>query len=501
MNENKPLEIVIIGLGVGGLYASKSALNFNRNCHVTIIEKRDFDQFSPCGLPYVIEGVVDGFDALKYDVPEFGKKLTKLLHHEAVYVDKKRKTVKAVDLSALDESLIHDKSDKDKYEISMRDDDGRENNYVEDNKWDSSGHLSGIKEIKYDSLIIATGSSPINLSIPGAGEFYGKGMYFVSDIENSGALLEAAMSSNGKRAVVVGGGAMGLEVATGLRKLGLDVAVTKRTPHPFPKNLDPVMGKLIIDHLEGLGIRTLFGKGIDRINGHERVESVEIAGETIDCDIVVMAAGMRGNTRLAEQIGAKMDKGFVLADKRMETSVKDVYAIGDLVRTYSRIDGTPATMQLATAAYRQGITAGINAAGGNSVYPGALNTFLTVIGGLEIASTGYTQQTATDLGYDAKAISTIREIRPHYMPDAHQINIRVVCDARDGRMLGAQAVGKEGAAWRINLFALAIHGGMTLYDIMDAELSYNPPVSQMYDPIAQIAEIGLKRLGLPPKSL
>ncbi|MFH1954121.1 MAG: FAD-dependent oxidoreductase [Pseudomonadota bacterium] len=456
---NQPLEIVIIGLGAGGLYASKAALSFNRKCRVTFIEKRDFDQFSPCGLPFVIEGVVKDFEALKYNVPEVKNRLIKLLHHEAVSVDHQKKIVRAVDLATSEE-----------------------------------------KAVSYDGLILATGASPITLPIPGAEEFLGRGIHFVSDIENSRALLEAARSSRKKHAVVVGAGAAGLEVAVALRRIGLDVAMTKRTPPPFPRNLDPEMGQTIVEHLESLGIRVLFGKGIDRINGSREVESVEIDGETIPCDIVVMAVGMRGNTKIAEGVGATTEKGLVKVNNRMETSVKGVYAIGDLVRTYSRIDRTPATMQLATSAYRQGMTAGVNAAGGDTPYPGALNTFLTVVGGLEIASTGYTLQTAKDLGYDARAVSTRREIRPHYMPDVTDINLRVIVDADDGKILGAQAVGREGAGWRINLFALAIHGGMTLYDLQDAELSYNPPVSQMYDPVSQVAEVGLKRLKLPPKT-
>jgi NADPH-dependent 2,4-dienoyl-CoA reductase/sulfur reductase-like enzyme len=458
MSHNQLLEIVIVGLGVSGLYASKGALSFNRKCHITIIEKRDFDQFSPCGLPYVIEGLVRDFEDLKYNVPEVRNKLTKFLHHEVVSVDNVKKVVKALDLKTSEE-----------------------------------------KETRYDSLILATGASPINLPIPGAHELLGKGVHFVSDIENSRALLEGAKSSKKKRAVVVGGGATGLEVAVGLRTLGLDVAATKRTPPPFPRNLDPEMGKIIVEHLEKLGIRVLFGKGIDRINGSEKVESVEIAGETIDCDIVVMAVGMRGNTKLAETLGAKTEKGSVVVNNRMETSVKGVYAAGDLVQTYSRIDGTPTVMLLATLAYRQGMVAGTNAAGGNTTYSGAVNTFLTVIGGLEVASTGYTLETAKRLGYDAQAISTKGETKPHYMPDGKEIELRVVVDAKDGRILGAQVVGKEGAGWRINIFALAIHGSMTLHDLMDAELSYSPPVSQMYDPISLLAEIGLKRLRLPPR--
>jgi len=458
MSENEPMEIVIVGLGAGGLYASKSALSFNRNCHVTIVEKRDFDQFSPCGLPFVIKGVVKDFEELKHTVPEIKNKLTKLLHHEVVFADNSEKVARAVHLDTLQE-----------------------------------------KEIKYDSLILATGASPSILPIPGARELMGRGVHFVSNIENSTALLEAVRSAKRKRAVVVGGGAVGLEVAVGLRARDLDVVVTKRTPPPFPRNLDPEMGQIIIEHLEKLGIQVLFGKGIDCINGTERVESVEIAGETIECDIIVMAVGMKGNTELAEMVGARIHEGLVVVNNRMETSVKDVYAVGDVVQTYSRIDGTPTTMQLATAAYRQGMTAGINAAGGNSAYPGALNTFLTVVGDLEIASTGYTLDMANKLGYQAKAISTKREIKAHYIPDVKEINLRVIIDATDGKILGAQAVGEEGAAWRINLFALAIHGGMTLYDLMDAELSYSPPVSQMYDPIAQLVESGLKRLKLPPR--
>jgi len=458
-DKQKPLDIVIVGLGAGGLYASRAALGFERKCRVTFIEKRDFDQFSPCGLPFVIEGVVADFEALKYHVPEVKNRLIKLLRHEAVSADPRKRIVTAVDLTTSEE-----------------------------------------KAIPYDALILATGASPVNLPIPGAQKFLGKGIHFVSDIENSRALLMAVASSRKKRAVVVGGGASGLEVAVGLRRRGLDVIVTKRTPAPFPRNLDPEMGQAIVDHLKAHGIRVLFGKGISRIDGDRQVESVEIAGETIPCDIVVMAVGMRGNTRLAETAGAAIHQGLVTVNNRMETSVKGIYAIGDLVRTYSRIDRTPAAMQLATSAYRQGITAGINAAGGHTAYPGVLNTFLTVVGDLEIASTGYTLETAKERGYDARAVSTRREVRPHYMPDAPEIHLRVIVAAENGKILGAQAVGKEGAGWRINLFALAIHGGMTLYDLQDAELAYNPPVSQMYDAVSQVAEVGLKRLGLPPRA-
>ncbi len=459
MIPKKPLEIIIIGLGAGGLYASKSALTHNRNCHVTIIEKNDFDQFSPCGLPFVIEGVVKAFDELKHQVPEIKNKLTKLLKHEVTTVDIGKKVVTAVDMDSREEKVF-----------------------------------------SYDALILAMGATPVNLPIPGAMEFVGKGVHFVSTIDNSKALLEAAQTSHKKSAVVVGGGAIGLEVAVGLKKRGLDVAVTKRTPPPFPRNLDPAMGSKIVEKLESLDIRVLFGKGIDSVNGLDCVESVTIAGEEIECDIVVMAVGMRANTQLAEAMGCRITNRAVAVDNRMETSVKDVYAIGDMVSTYSRMDHTPATMQLATSAFRMGISAGINAAGGNTPYPGAMNTFLTSVGNLEIAGTGYILEVAKELGYKARAVGTKRDIKPHYMPGCSEISLRVIVEEGTGKILGAQAIGEQGAGARINVFALAIHGNMTLYDLMDTELSYYPAISQMYDPIAQVVDIAMKRLKLGPKN-
>jgi NADH oxidase (H2O2-forming) len=455
---DKALEIVIIGLGASGLYASKSALSFNRNCKVTIVEKRDHDQFSPCGLPFAIEGVVNSFEELKYTVPEVPNKLVKHLRHEASAIDRERKIVTAVDLATKEE-----------------------------------------KRLPYDALILSCGATPIILPTPGARELVGKGVHFCSTIENSEALLLAALNSRKKRAVVVGGGAIGLEVAVALRARGLEVAITKRTEPPLPRTLDPEMGKFIVAELERLGIRVLFGRGIDSVNGKDKVESATIAGEVIDCDLVVMAVGMRANTKLAESIGARIEKGLVVADNRMETSVKGVYACGDLAQSYSRIDRTPMSMQLATAAFRQGMTAGVNAAGGDTEYPGVLNTLLTGVGNLDIAATGYTLETALELGYKAKAVSTKRETKPHYIPGAKEINLRIVVEEDTGKILGAQAVGEEGAGARINVIALAIQAGMNLYDLLDAELSYYPKVSQMYDPLTQLAEVAMKRLRMDPK--
>ena len=447
--------ILIIGLGVGGLYASKAAANTNRKANITIIEQRDFDMFSPCGLPFAIEGVVPNFEELKHDVPE-SRTVKKLLSHKVIDIDPKGKTLMARNLENGEETTL-----------------------------------------EYDSLILATGAEPINLPIPGAKDFFGKGFHFVTNPTDSMALRDAALASKKKCAVVVGGGAIGLEVAVALKVLGLDVHVTKRTPPPFPRNLDPDMGKPIMEHLEELGIKNHFGMGIDSINGNDWIESVTIAGENIPCDVVVMAVGMRSRMSLAELCGIDICRHGIVTDSRMQTNIPGIYAIGDCVDSFCRIDQTRANMLLATSAYRMGMIAGINAAGGNDRYKGVLNTFVSKIGALEIAATGYNLEAAKDSGFEkAKGIKVKGLIKPHWMPGATEISVKLIVDGENGKILGGQAVGREGAAWRVNIISLAITGDMDIFDLADTELAYSPPISNVYDVLSLAAEIGIKRLKL-----
>ena len=448
-------KIVIVGLGVGGLYASKAAASTDRKANITIIEKRDFDMFSPCGMPFVMKGMVEDYEDLKHIVPET-RQLKKLMQHEVISIDTEKKTI-----------LVRNNIDGKEFALP------------------------------FDSLILGLGAEPVNLPIPGAKEFIGRGIHFVSNLTDAENLQKDALDSKMKTAVVVGGGAIGLEVAVGLKHLGLDVHITKRTPPPFPGALDPSMGPYITDKLEEMGMHLHFGKGIDKITGEDAVTSVEIAGETIPCDIVVMAVGMRARTGLAEECGLEVGRNGILTDDRMETSVPGIYAIGDCIESFSRINGSRATMQLATAAYQMGTIAGINAADGTAKYRGVLNTFLSMVGDMEVSAVGLTTEGAKDAGFEnSKGIVTKGLIKPHFMPDATMLVLKLVVDGNDGKLLGAQAVGEQGAAWRINILSLAIGTGMTVFDIANAEFAYCPPVSDVYDILSQAAEIAIKRLKL-----
>jgi len=451
MSEEAQRKVVIIGLGSGGLYVAKSAMATSKNVEVTIIEKRSYDMFSPCSLPFAIEGVVDDFEKLKFSVPGHLRRMKKLTRHEALKIDPEVKTVNVKNLETEE-----------------------------------------ILDIRYDSLVLALGAEPIILPVPGADEFVGKGVFVVSTIENSIVLQEHAKRS--KSAVLVGGGGIGLEIAVALKNLGLDVAITKRTPPVLPRTIDPDMGQIIEDHLSELGFRILFGKGIDKISGTDRVESVEIAGETIPTDMVVMAVGVKPNIGLAEDAGIEIrNKGIKVNDK-LETSIPGIYAIGDCIDGFNLINKEPFASQLATSAYLQGIIAGANAAGADEVYEGTLGTFVSKIGKLEVAATGFNTETAQSHGFEVAASRIKHWIKPDYMPNSTELTVKIIVDKNSGKILGGQAVGEQGAAWRVNIISLAIREGITITELGKTELAYSPPVSEMYDVLSMAIEFAARKV-------
>ncbi len=177
----------------------------------------------------------------------------------------------------------------------------------------------------------------------------------------------------------------------------------------------------------------------------------------------------------------------------METSVKDVYAIGDCALSFSGVDDKPVRVALATTAFRQAVVAGVNAAGGDMVYDGTLGTFVSFVGDLEIASTGYNSVIAERNGFKVITGRANLQVKPRWMPGAKEISVKIVVDAETGRILGGQAVGEEGAAWRVNVIALAIKKKMDIEEFSTIELAYCPAVSDLYDPLLIAADAALRR--------
>ena len=237
-----------------------------------------------------------------------------------------------------------------------------------------------------------------------------------------------------------------------------------------------------------------FGKGIDSINGKEKVESVTIAGKCIPVDFVVMAAGVTSNIDLAEKIGVVCERGSIKTDLMMKTNLPDIYAVGDNCWSYNMIDGTPSRIALATTAYRQAMVAGVNAAGGEAEYDGTLGTFVSYVGDLEISATGYNTPGAEGAGFSVVSGRANTINKPAWMPDAKKISIKIISDSETGKLLGGHAIGSEGTDWRINMIALGIKKEMTIQEFASVELAYCPPVSELYDPLLMATDVTLRRL-------
>lgn len=442
-------EIVILGLGTSGFFAAKSSLITNRDSKITVIEKRAYDMFSPCGLPVALEGLVE-FEKLKYKVPEM-KNLTKLLAHEAVEIKPREKLVVVKDLNS-----------------------------------------SKTKDVRYDKLIIATGSLPSVPKIRFSPELLHQSIHLVSNIEDTKLL--AAQSSAASSALIVGAGAIGLEIAFALANLNKEVLVVEKENQLLPNNLDEDMSKVVEEKLREKKLNFRFGSQIELIAGTKKIEFVALGGEKIATDLIVFCTGNIPNIKLAKEAGLELGTtGGIKVNSKLETSASDIYACGDCAETYSFITKKPILARLASVAYKQGEIAGINAAGGSASYKGALGAFATKLGEIEIGAVGLNSVQAAQAGFKVVGVKTRSRTKPNFMPGSEEIIMKIIFDEKTQKLLGAQAIGGNGA-WRTNLIALAIQNECTSSDLKNLELSYSPSLSEVYDILPMLGDFWLRKL-------
>ncbi len=440
-------KIVIIGLGSGGFAASLAIRRTNPEASITIIEKRAYDMFSPCGMPFAIEGIIS-LDDLQFSLPA-DEHLTKLLEHEAQAIDQIEKKVLVKNLK--NQEII---------------------------------------SVPYDTLIIASGAMPFIPPIKGAKENIEKGVFILHDLESAGNIIEHTKKA--RNAVVVGAGPIGLEIAVALKKKGLDVTVIEMLSYALPRALDRDMAKLVEQSLKDSQIKLLMNKTVDSING-QPVESVSAGEEIIKTDMVVLASGVKANLEMAKSAGIEIGKWGIKTNSKMETNIKGIYAVGDCIETVNLINHRPTMMQLSSAAYRQGMVAGTNAAGGYDTYEGALSTFVSLIGKLEVAATGFNEFFAESAGFDTVSGKAHGKNKPEYYPGAKNITVKIIADAKTGKVLGGQAIGEDAGA-RINVIALAIKCGIDVYSFSQAEIAYCPMLAENYDVLNKASDFAVRKL-------
>ena len=454
-----PRRIVIIGAHAAGVDAASAARKTNRTAEITLMTKQKRPGYSPCGIPYVLGGHISNFEDLVLFPPSYFRmmKLDLRLQTTATRIDTEAKIVE-----------IQDKTGKQ-------------------------------EKLEYDSLIIATGAYPFVPPIKGREK---RGVYVLRTIED-GKKIDHAIK-NAKSAVVIGAGLIGLETAVAFVERGLKTTAVELLPYVLPVMLDKDVADRVHKMLEEKGLRIIVGHGVDEILGTNKVSGVSVAGEEIPADLVVVATGIRANTKLAEDAGIVLgETRAIKTNMRMETfrkvnerirPLKDVYAVGDCAESVSMITHRPLLSQLGTTAVRQAKVAGINAAGGYAIFPGCLGTAITKLFDLEIGVTGLTEFMAGRAGIETVAGRITSKTRPEYYPGALPIRIKIVVERETEKIIGGQIIGGEEVTQRINALSFAIQKQMTVRELAKADTCYAPPLNETWEPMVLAAETALKRL-------
>ncbi|WP_432995144.1 FAD-dependent oxidoreductase [Dactylosporangium sp. CA-233914] len=409
-----------------------SIVAFERGQHVS---------YSACGIPYLVAGDVSEPDDLVARRPEEFR--------ERQRIDLRlSSTVVAIDT--------------DRREVTVRGD-GRE--YRE----------------PFDQLVIATGGVPARPDVPGADA---QGIHGVQNLEDGIRLLSYLDAHGPRRAVVVGGGYIGLEMAEAMLRRGLDVTLVDAADQPM-RTLDADMGGLVADALRAEGVTLRLG---ERLGGFDtragRVAAVRTSAGEIPADLVILGLGARPASGLARDAGIAIgETGGIRVDRRMRTSAEGVWAAGDCVENLHLVSQRPVAIALGTHANKQGRAAGINIGGGYATFPGVVGTAVTKICANEVARTGLSTAEAEAAGFAVYSVVTESTTRAGYFPGAKKIKIKIIAECTSGRLLGAQIVGQEGAAKRIDALAVALWHRMTVEEMTSLDLSYAPPFAPVWDPV------------------
>ena len=441
--------LVVIGGDAAGMSAAMQVRRRQPDREIVVLEKGRWTSYSACGIPYLVGGSVGDVDELVARSPETFRAehdVDVRLGHEA----------RALDLDAREVEA-----------------------------WDDDAGRS--VRLGFDTLHIATGARPLRPDLPGIDDPIVHGVQTLDDA----AALEARVRSAGvRRVAVVGGGYIGLEMAEAFVQRGLEVTIVERADHLMP-SLDADVAEPLVGALEGLGIDVRLETALESVEDG----AIVAGGERLPTDLVVLGLGTRPNAELAAAAGIGVGvKGAIRVDRRQRTSVEGVWAAGDCCESYHLVARAPVHIALGTVANKQGRVAGINMAGGYAAFPGALGTAVTKVCSIEIGRTGLSLREVDEHGFAAVEASIDGESRAGYLPERKRITIKALAEVGTGRMLGAQIVGEEGTAKRIDVLATAIQAGLTAEEVVDLDLGYAPPFGPVWDPVHLVARELVRRL-------
>lgn len=435
-------KVVVIGGDAAGMSAAAQASRGRISTRIVVFERSSYTSVAAAGLPYVVAGSVHDTTRVVARTPQEHRAngIDVRLDHEVVGIDLEARTVEA------------------------------------------RSTVEGTSVVEgFDQLVIATGAEPVRPRLPGIDAGGVTGIQTIPDAELIGSIIR---ERSPRRAVVVGGGYIGVEMAEALLDRGLEVTLVERLPQLMP-TLDPDMADLVSAGLGRLGVVVHTGAEVDgfEVGPDGWVRTVSTAAGQFPADLVVMGLGVRPAAFIAAEAGITIGStGAIATDARMSTDVEGVWAAGDCAESLHRVTGRPTWVALGTHANKHGRVVGLNIGGTHARFPGVIGTAVTRIGELEVGRTGLGEAEAITAGFDAVSATIEGETRADYYPGAAPVSVKVVAERGSGRMLGAQIVGGEGSAKRIDALAVAVWSGMTTEEYSQLDLGYAPPLSPVWDP-------------------
>lgn len=453
----KPKRLLIIGGVAAGTKAASKAKRENPELEVIILTKEEYISYAGCGLPYYLGGVIKEQKELVVRGPEDFKAeqdITVLVRHEAVKIIPEEKQVIVKDLTENREKTFH-----------------------------------------YDKLIIATGASPVKPPIPGINLKRILTLRSVSDALTIRALIE---TKKAKRAVVIGGGFIGLEVAENLVEQGIEVTLVELAEQILP-GFDFEMAKIVENYIEEQGVKIHTGEKVVEFIPNDRGEVVKVktTKEELAVDFVIFATGVRPNTEIAQEAGIELGiAGTIKVNGNMETNIKDIYAVGDCAENINLITGKPVWYPMGSTANKTGRISGININTDENKddLRGVLGTTVVKLFNMNAAKTGLSSQAAVDEGYEIETVLVPAHDRAHYYPGYRDIITKLIVDKQTHRILGAQIVGEGVVDKPIDIIVTAITFGAKVEDVAKLDLAYAPPFSMAMSSTIVAANVAVNKL-------
>ena len=442
------MKVLIIGGVAAGTKTAAKLKREDRSLDITILTRDRDISYAGCGLPYYVGGLIESKEQLIVNTPEKYAALT------GVQVRTGRE---AVGLKAAEK----------KVEVKNLD----------------NGEIT---EEAYDKLILAVGASSI---LPEMEGIHLQGVFKLRTPDDAIFMRNYLKETEAKKAVVVGGGFIGLETAENLKEQGLDVTVLDAAPQIVPGVLDPEMAAYARKHLQKQGIRVITGVKVEALLGDSRVTAVRSSAGTFPADLTVLSVGVRPNTAWLSDSGLEMVKGTLVVDGQMKTNLEDVYAVGDCVMVTNRVTGRPQWSPMGSSANLEGRMLAQVLAGARKTYPGVLGTGVVKLPGMNCGRTGLTEAAAREAGYEVETVLAVTDDKAHYYPGAASFATKLIADKNTHKLLGVQVLGPGAVDKMVDIAVTGISMGAALEDFEAMDFAYAPPFSTAIHPFVQAVYI------------